>query len=112
MSQRTTKAAIRRARTPAKTRISLCIRAVRSVFSDRMCLLQSRGYQKRDEQEVLSYWVDIQANAGHMGLIVGRRAHALAQMCLMIVLHVHVYTSLRFHNAHITQRPYFTKKYM
>ena len=30
------------------------------VFSDNMCLLQPPGYPKRDKQEPLSYWVDVQ----------------------------------------------------
>ena len=32
------------------------------VFADGMCLLQPPGCPKRDEQEPLPYWVDVQAN--------------------------------------------------
>ena len=32
------------------------------VFADRMCLLQPPGYPKRDEQKLLPYWVDVQAD--------------------------------------------------
>ena len=34
----------------AKTQISLRMRAVLSVFADRMCLLEPPGYRKRDER--------------------------------------------------------------
>ena len=40
---------------PAKTQISLRIRAVWSVFVDRMCLLQHLGYTKSDKWEPLLY---------------------------------------------------------
>ena len=32
------------------------------VFADHKCLLQPLGYPKRDEQEPLLYWVDVQAD--------------------------------------------------
>ena len=50
-----TKPTIRLVR-PAKTMIR------RSVLADHMCLLQLPGYQKRDKQELLSCWVDVQAD--------------------------------------------------
>ena len=34
------------------------------VFADRMCLLQPPDYSKRDKQEPLPYWVDVQADSG------------------------------------------------
>ena len=37
------------------------IRAVWSVFADRMCLLQPPDYTKRDKQEPLPYWAAVQA---------------------------------------------------
>ena len=53
------------------------------VFSDSMCILQPPGYPKRDKQEPLSYWVDVQDDlslAGHTGQIVGFVMHWL--ICL------------------------------
>ena len=32
------------------------------VFADRTCLLQPLGFPKKDEQELLPYWVDVQAD--------------------------------------------------
>ena len=32
------------------------------VFADRMCLLQPPGYPKRDKQETLPNWIDVQAD--------------------------------------------------
>ena len=56
-----TKPTIRPVR-PVKTKISLHIRAVWSVFADRMCLLPPSGYPKRYEREPLPDWVDVQAD--------------------------------------------------
>ena len=38
------------------------LRSLIRVFADRMCLLQSPGYLKRDERVPLPYWVDVQAD--------------------------------------------------
>ena len=46
----------------AKTQIGLRIPAVWSVFADRMCLVQPPAYPKGNERELLSYWVDVQAD--------------------------------------------------
>ena len=73
LSQRMTKLTIRLVR-PAKTQISLRIRAAWSECTDRMCLLQPQGYPKRDKREPLPYWVMyrlIWVFDGHTGLIVG-----------------------------------------
>ena len=59
ISQRTTKAT--RLLRPAKTQISLRIRAVWLVFADCMCLLQHLGYTKRGAGKPMPYWVDVQA---------------------------------------------------
>ena len=32
------------------------------VFADCMCRIQHLGFQKRDEQEPLPYWVDVQSD--------------------------------------------------
>ena len=51
------------------------------VFADRMCLLQTQSYPKRDEQEPLSYYVDVQAYLSFAGLtIYCRFCHAMAQI--------------------------------
>ena len=47
---------------PAKTQISLRIRAVWTVSADCICLLQPPGYPKRDQREPLPYWIDVQAD--------------------------------------------------
>ena len=67
----------------AKTQISLCFHAVWSVLADRMCVLQSPGYPKRDKGEPLPYWVDVQA---YLCLCWSHRSycrfcHALAHFC-------------------------------
>ena len=57
---------------PEKTQVSMCIREAWSVFADRRCLLQAPGYSKRDEQDLLTYLVDVQADlslSGHTGLV-------------------------------------------
>ena len=37
-------------------------RSLIRVFADRVCLLQIPGYPKRDKQEALSYWVNVQVD--------------------------------------------------
>ena len=37
-------------------------RSLIRIFADRMCFLQLPGYPKRDEQNLLPYWVDVQAD--------------------------------------------------
>ena len=37
-------------------------RSLIRVFADRICLLQSLDYTKKDKREMLSYWVDVQAD--------------------------------------------------
>ena len=37
-------------------------RSLFRVFADRMCLLQPPGYAKRNKQEPLPYWADVQAD--------------------------------------------------
>ena len=81
MSQHSTKPTIRLVR-PPKTQISLCIHAVGSVFADGMWSLKPSGYPKRDEQEPLPYWVDVQSD---LSLSRSHRSncrfsHVLAQM--------------------------------
>ena len=39
-----------------------CLCSLIWVLADCMCLLQPLGYPKRDEQEPLPYWVDVQAD--------------------------------------------------
>ena len=58
---------------PSKTKISLRIRAVISVFADCMFLLQPPGYPKRDKPEPFHWWMYrlIRVFSGHPGLIVG-----------------------------------------
>ena len=85
-SQRTTKPTIRLVR-PAKAQISLRIRAVWSVFADRMCLLQPPGYPERDQREPLPNWVDVQAE---LSLCWSHRSYcsfcrALAHRLLVLV---------------------------
>ena len=52
------------------------------VFADRMCLLEPLGYTKRDEEEPLPYWVDVQADLNHCWSHRSscRFCHALAHM--------------------------------
>ena len=81
LGQRTTKPTIRLVR-PAKTQISLRIRAVQSVSADRMCLPQPPGYPKWDKREPLAFRVDVQAD---LSLCWSHRSHcrfclALAQL--------------------------------
>ena len=48
------------------------------VLTDRMCFLQPLGYLKQDKQELLPYWVAVQANLGlyfSTGLIVSFVLH-------------------------------------
>ena len=47
---------------PVKIHISLCICSLIRVFADHMCLLQPPGYPKRDKQEPLPYWMDVQTD--------------------------------------------------
>ena len=42
------------------------------LFADRMCISQHSSYQKKDERERLSYWVDLQVDlTGYTGLTLG-----------------------------------------
>ena len=66
-------------------------RSLIRVFADRMCLLQPPGYPKRDKQEPLPYWVDVQVDLSlcwsHTSYC--KFCHALAQT-LLISLHYHM----------------------
>ena len=46
----------------AKTDQPACLYSLIRVLADRMCLLQPPGYLKRNKQEPLPYWVDVQAD--------------------------------------------------
>ena len=61
LSKHTTKPTIRRA-TSEDSYQPAHPRSLIRVFADRMCLLQPPGYPKRDERELLPYWVDVQAD--------------------------------------------------
>ena len=60
-SHRTTKPTIRRA-TSEDSDQPAHLRSLIIVIADRMCLLKPPGYPKRDTQEPLPYWVDVQAD--------------------------------------------------
>ena len=67
LSQRTTKPTIRLVR-PAKSQISLHVRAVWSVIADRISLLQPPAYPKRDKRVPHTGIVF----AGHKSLVLDR----------------------------------------
>ena len=61
MSQRMTKPTIRLVG-PAISDQSVHPCSLIRVFADSMCLLQPPGYPKREWQEPVPYWVDVQAD--------------------------------------------------
>ena len=75
---------------PAKTWISLPIRTVWSEsFAEGMCLIQTSGNPKRDEQELLLYWVDVQAD---LSLCWSHRSYCV--LCWLISLRKHAYSNI------------------
>ena len=93
VSQRMTKPTVRLV-CPMKNQISLPIHAG---WSDSlliaMCLLQLPGYPKRDEQESLPYWVDVQAD---LSLCWSHRPYC--RFC-------HVLAEVIFNNFYMIQNP-------
>ena len=62
MSQRTKKIYTKTCATSEDSDQPAHPRSLIKVFADRTCLLQPPGYSKRDKQEPLTYWVDVQTD--------------------------------------------------
>ena len=58
------------------------------IFADHICLLQPLGYPKRNKQEPLPYWEDVQADPSLCWAYRSycKFCHALAQMTVVGVL--------------------------
>ena len=73
---------------PAKTQTSLRICSLIRVFAYRMCLLHPSGYPKRDKQEPLPCWLDVQAD---LSLCWSHRSYC--RFCAMAHLRLSEYPS-------------------
>ena len=56
-----TKATIRHATGEDSDQLAY-LRSLIRIFADGMCYLKPTGYSKRNEQELLPYWMDVQAD--------------------------------------------------